>query len=540
MCPGEPAFLAASAVDPGATKGDTLPEIGVYLIVAVASLVVGYFIRILLARMTIGTAEVRKNEILKNAEKEGERIQRDAEISAKGEVLKLREEFEQESKEAQKEMRQTEHRVAKRETDLDRKMEMIERKERHLDTSERKLSSRLAKVQEKTDELLALVEKEKETLLEISGMSVDQATSMLLSRLEKDLERESADLINKRQQRVREEVRGKATELLLQAMQRVASDHTAEAVVAAVDIPNDEMKGRIIGREGRNIRAFEKATGVDVIVDDTPGVVVVSCFDSIRREVARRGMSRLIEDGRIHPARIEEVIHQTKRELDETLRDVGKKVCYELNLVGLNNRILVNLGRLQFRVSRNMNVLRHCVEVAQLSGLIAGELGLNVALAKRCGLLHDIGKALDHDVEGSHAQAGAEFARRCEEKKVVQNAIAAHHDEVNLESMYAAVVQVANAISASRPGLEDDNLEKYIKRMERLEAVSNSYLGIESSFAIQAGRELRVVADSSKVDDRLAVKLARDIANEIEEQLSYPGEVRVTLVRETRIVDYAK
>lgn len=512
----------------------------IYTIIAGTCLVAGYVVRLLLARMTIGSAEARKNEILQEAEKEGTRLKQEAELSAQAEVLRLREDFEKESQQSRKEMRQTERRVARRETELDRKLEMIERKERHLESSERKLSTRLAKAEEKTHELDQLIDEEKSTLLEISKMSREEATETLLSRLETELERETADLIGKRMREAREEANNKSVEILLQAMQRVASEHTAEQVVAAVDIPNDEMKGRIIGREGRNIRAFEKATGVDVIVDDTPGVVVVSCFDSTRREVARRAMGRLIEDGRIHPARIEEVVHQTRRELEDSAREVGKKVCYELGLVGINQRLLTTLGRLQLRTSRNMNVLRHSVEVAQLSGVIAGELGINVNLARRCGLLHDIGKALDHDVEGSHAVAGSDFARRCEEKKEVQNAIASHHDDVPMESIYAVIVQIANAISGSRPGLPDDNLEKYIKRMERLEGVANSFLGVDSSFAIQAGRELRVVADSSKVDDKLAVKIARSIATEIEEQLSYPGEVRVTLVRETRIIEYAK
>ena len=516
-----------------------MPDIWIYVVVGVASLGVGYSLHLILSRATVGTARKRSEELLEKARIEGDRLGREAALAAKAEILKQRESFESETQEARRELRQTERRLGRREGELDRKLESVERKERHLESSERKLSQRLASVQEKTDELETLVEEEKRTLLQIAGMSTEEATRTLLSRLEKDLAREASDLIGKRMQQAREEARVKATEILLQTMQRVASDQTAEQVVAAVDIPSDDMKGRIIGREGRNIRAFEKATGADVIVDDTPGVVVVSCFDPVRREVARRGMARLIEDGRIHPARIEDVVSQTRRELEDSMREVGKKVCFELNLVGLNQRLVTTLGRLQFRTSGNMNVLRHSVEVAKLAGVLAAEMGLNDTLARRCGLLHDIGKALDHDVEGSHALAGADFARRCEEKKEVQNAIAAHHDEVALETPYAAIVQIANVISASRPGLEDDNLEKYVKRLERLEGVANEFLGVETSFAIQAGRELRVVADSSKVDDKLASKIARDIAKAIEEQLSYPGEVRVTLIRETRIVDYA-
>jgi ribonuclease Y len=299
------------------------------------------------------------------------------------------------------------------------------------------------------------------------------------------------------------------------------------------------MKGRIIGREGRNIRAFEKATGTDVIVDDTPGVVVVSAFDSVRREIGRRSLERLIADGRIHPARIEEVVGLTRKEMEEQVREIGKKACYELDLHGLHPRLVQMLGRLNFRSSAGQNCLRHSVEVAQLAGLMAAEMRLDVALARRCGLLHDVGRALDHDVEGSHAIAGSDFARRCEEKKDVVNAIAAHHDEVKPESVYAVLTQVANRLSNSRPGTKREQLDKFIKRMERLEEVANSFLGVERAFAIQAGREVRVIAHAQRVDDRLAVKVCRDIARQIETELSYPGEVRVTLIRETRVVEYA-
>lgn len=508
-------------------------------IAAVAGLAVGFAVPWVLVGLRRRSTAAERERILADARAESERVRKDAEIKAKAEALKVREAAEREAEEGRRKVANLERRVAKQEEIVEKRAEAVARKEKFLENTQKRIESRLERVNEKTEQLRSLIEQEKTTLQSISGLSKEEAEKMLLSRLDKELERESADLIAKSQDKARELADEKARDIVAQALQRIAAEHTAEQVVSAVDIPNDDMKGRIIGREGRNIRAFEKATGTDVIVDDTPGVVVVSAFDSVRREVGRRSLERLISDGRIHPARIEEVVANTKKEMEEQIREVGKKACYDLDLHGLHPRLVQMLGRLHYRSSDGQNVLRHSIEVAMLAGLMAAEMKLDVALARRCGLLHDLGRALDHDVEGSHAIAGGDFARRCEEKKDVVNAIAAHHDEVKPESVYAILTQVANRLSNSRPGTKREQLDKFIKRMERLEEVANSFLGIERAFAIQAGREVRVIANAQRVDDRLAVKVCRDIARQIETELSYPGEVRVTLIRETRVVEYA-
>jgi ribonuclease Y len=338
----------------------------------------------------------------------------------------------------------------------------------------------------------------------------------------------------------KEEAERKARNIVGLAIQRCAADHTVEATVASIDIPSDDMKGRIIGREGRNIRAFEKATGVDVIVDDTPGVIVISAFDSVRREVARRAMDRLIADGRIHPSRIEELVAESQKEVDELIKETGKQVCYDFGLHNIHAKEMLLLGRLRFRTSYGQNVLQHSKEVAHLCSAMAGELGVNVNMASRCGLLHDIGKAVDHEVEGGHPAIGADIAKRCGERPEVVNAIGAHHEDVEPRTLYAVITQAADAISAARPGARRETLEKYIKRLERLEEVANAFSGVQGAFAIQAGRELRVIVNADKVNDRQAFKMARDIANQIEQELNYPGEIKITLLRETRVIEFAR
>ncbi|MBI1848858.1 MAG: ribonuclease Y [Planctomycetes bacterium] len=480
-----------------------------------------------------------RDSLLKSATAEADRLRKQAELEAKDEVFRSREKFEKEVQELRREMRESERRLVKREESLDRRVEMLTRKEKFLETTEKKLGLRQNSLREKADELEKMIQEEMKTLHNLASLSKEEATRTLLQRLEKEVVEDESRLIQKIVERAKETADQESANIIALALQRCAADHTAEHVVAAVDIPNDEMKGRIIGREGRNIRAFEKATGIDVIVDDTPGVVIVSGFDSIRREMAKVSMERLIADGRIHPARIEEVVAQVRRELEDSIREEGKRVCLELELQGIHAREVNLLGRLKYRSSLGQNALRHSVEVAQLAGLMAGELKCDVTLAKRCGLLHDIGKALDHEMEGSHAQVGADFARRCDEKKEVVNAIAAHHGEVPPESIYAVIVQVANTISNSRLGGRRESLEKYIKRMERLEQIAASYLGVEQAYAIQAGREVRVIVDASTVNDKISLKIARDIAKKIEEEMTYPGEVKVTLIRETRVLEYA-
>ncbi len=501
--------------------------------------VVGGGAALVYLRLLSKSGQRQREGILSSATAEAERIKKQADLEAKDEVFRTREKFEKETQEARRELRDSERRLLKREESLDRRVELLTRKEKFLEGTEKKLVLRQGNLREKAQEIEKVIQDEMKTLHDLSGLSKEEAARTLLLRIEKEVEEDAARVIQKIVERSRETAEQEAANIIAVAIQRCAADHTAEHVVAAVDIPNDEMKGRIIGREGRNIRAFEKATGIDVIVDDTPGVVIVSGFDSVRREMAKIAMERLIADGRIHPARIEEVVAQVRRELEDSIREEGKRVCMELDLQGIHPREVNLVGRLKYRSSLGQNAMRHSIEVATLSGLIAGELKCDVSLAKRCGLLHDIGKALDHEMEGSHSQIGAEFARRCDERKEVVNAIAAHHGEVPPESIYAVILQAAHAISLSRLGARRESLEKYIKRLERLEQIATSYLGVEQAYAIQAGREIRVIVDASSVDDRMSIKIARDIAKRIEEELTYPGEVKVTLFRETRVLEYA-
>lgn len=507
---------------------------------AIAGLLVGYLARVLYVRWLDQSALKKRDEIIENAKKEAARLEKEADLAAKAERIKQREEFEAETQVVRKELRQQERRLLKREDGMDKKAELLDKKERFLDSNETKLAARQKSLTEKTEQIEELIEEQKAKLHEISCLSKEEATDTLMRRLEKEVDQEASDLIERKVREAKETCDEQAVRLLSQAIQRCAADQTAQTVVSTIDIPSDEMKGRIIGREGRNIRAFEKATGIDVIVDDTPGVVVVSGFNSVRREIARLAMSRLIMDGRIHPARIEEVVDMVRKDVENTLKEEGKKACFELEIHNMHSRLIALLGRLKFRSHNGQNVLQHSIEVAQLSGLMAQELKLDPQIAKRAGLLHDIGMAVDSDIEGHHATIGADFVRRCDERKEVVNAIAAHHNNVRPESTYAVIVQVANEISNSRPGARADAIDQYIKRMERLEEIANGYLGVDSTFAIQAGREIRVIVDTNKMDDRLSVKVARDVAKEIEMQMNYPGEVRVTLIRETRVVEYAR
>jgi len=471
---------------------------------------------------------------------EAERITKHADLAAKAEQLSLREEFEKETQETRQELRQYERRLSKREDSLDRKADLIGKKEKYVENIERELSARQKHLADKEQELEKLLNEEKEQLYRVARLSREEAGQMLLKRLEDEMVHECDSLINKMIERAKDSAERKAREIVATALQRCAVDHASELVVSTVDLPSDEMKGRIIGREGRNIRAFEKATGIDVIVDDTPGVIVVSGFDSVRREMARRAMEKLIQDGRIHPARIEEIVEKARKELEAVIEETGKQVVLEVDVPGLPARMVNQLGRLKFRTSYGQNVLNHSIEVAYLMGTMAAELGLDVTLAKRIGLLHDIGKSMDHEVEGGHAEIGADLAKKLGEKPEVVNAILAHHEAAQPETLYAVLVQVADAISASRPGARRESLEKYIKRLERLEDVAKSFGGVETAFAIQAGREVRVIVKPDRVTDKNMNRLARDIATEIERELTYPGEITVTVLRETRVVEYAR
>ncbi|MEK6738607.1 MAG: ribonuclease Y, partial [Planctomycetota bacterium] len=433
-----------------------------------------------------------------------------------------------------------EKRLSKREDNLERKMELLTKKERYIDTLSANLAQKEKKVDEKKLEYDAIIDEQNKVLLKISNMTAEEAEKLLLTRLEKGLDIKCAEIISKKISAAKENAEQTAISLISSAIQRCAATQTAENIVSAIELPNNEMKGRIIGREGRNIRAFEKATGIDVIVDDTPGVIVLSGFDSVRREIARQSMEKLILDGRIHPAHIEEIVKDTEKEIEQVIQDTGKQTCFELGVHNVHPEIIKLIGRLKYRTSYGQNQLQHSIEVSNLMGIIAGELKLDVPLAKRCGLLHDIGKAIGPEMEGTHAVAGADLAKRYDERPEVINAIGGHHEETPVESVYTVLVSATDAISAGRPGARRETLEKYVKRLERLEGIATSFSGVESAYAIQAGREVRVIVCPDKVNDKAAAKICYDIAKEIEDQLEYPGEVVVTVVRETRFVEHAK
>ncbi len=474
------------------------------------------------------------------AEAEAQKVIAQAQSEAKSEFLRLREQFDKETEATRQEVKSEEKRIAKREDLIDQKLETLNTKERTLTTAEKAVNEREKALANKDRHLNELIAQQKTQLLKVANLSMDEAKNMLLARVEKDMQQDTAALIEKRLEEARDSAETEAREIIIGAIQRYAADHTSEATVSTVDIPSDDMKGRVIGREGRNIRAFEKATGVDVIVDDTPGVVVVSAFDPVRRETARRALEKHIQDGRIHPTRIEEVVANCEKEITKEIQDYGKQAIVEANIRSLHPKLVTLLGRLHFRTSYGQNVLRHSMEVAYLAKLIAEELGLNGQIARRAGLLHDIGKAVDHEVEGGHPEIGADLCKRYGEKEEVINAAAGHHGDIKASSVYTPIVLAADAISASRPGARRESLERYVQRLQALEGIATSFEGVQTAYAIQAGREVRVIVDAENVDDRLSAKIAHDIAKRIEDEMEYPGEVKVTLVREVRCVEYAR
>lgn len=479
--------------------------------------------------------------LLDQARRDAERIVKDGELKAKDEAFRKREEVSRELDKVRGELREQERRLEKREDSLESQQKELAEKKRQLEAAQKKALEQREVLEKKTKDLDAILEQETQALHQITGLSRADAEKMLLDRLEGELADEVAARIRQSNERYTQQAEAKSREILATAVQRYAAGHTADATVSTVDIPSDDMKGRIIGREGRNIRTFEKATGVDVIVDDTPGVVVVSAFDNVRREVARVSLVKLIQDGRIHPTRIEEVVAETQQEMDATILEIGKKACLDVDIALPHEKILQLLGRLRFRTSYSQNVLLHSMEVAHLCGLIASELGLNPELARRCGLLHDVGKAADHEMEGGHPKVGAELAKRYgETSREVLHAIAGHHDDITVDHIYTVIVAAADAISASRPGARRETLEKYVKRMEALEAVACGFPEVDQAFAIQAGRELRVIANSHKTSDADALRVCRAIARAIEQELDYPGEIKVTVIRETRMTEMAK
>ncbi|WP_425619493.1 ribonuclease Y [Anatilimnocola sp. NA78] len=509
-------------------------------IAAAVAVVLTFGVVKFLDRLRKVDAENQAKEILDRAARDAASKLKETELAIKERELASKAETEKQLTKARDELRERERTVEKRSEQVQQSSDDLRKQERIVETTQRRLAERLEDSSRRNEELAKLIEAQRTTLHNLSGLSPGEASKRLLDTLEQELQQEMGSIILRHERRVQQEVEQKSRDILLTAIQRYASAHTAESTTSTVDIPNDEMKGRIIGREGRNIRAFEKATGVDVIIDDTPGVVIVSGFDPVRREVARQSLAKLIADGRIHPSRIEEIAAETAKEIEAFIQKKGEEAAEEVGAHGLHPRVIYMLGRLHFRTSYSQNVLRHSVEVAFLSGLLAEMVGLDGTLARRAGLLHDIGKAADHELEGGHPKIGADLLKRHNEKVEVVHAAYGHHDEIVTEYPYTMLVATADACSASRPGARRESLERYIKRMEELESIACGFPGVEQAFAIQAGRELRVLASSRDTDDAKAAKLCRDIAMAFEEQLTYPGEIKVTVVRESRFIEVAR
>lgn len=483
--------------------------------------------------ITIGNAEDKAREIIDEAIKAADAKKREASLEVKEETLKARHDFEKETKERRAELQKYEQRVLSKEETVEKKATVLERKEQSLTAKEKNIDTEKAQLQE-------LQAKHLQELERISGLTSDQAKEQLLSAVKEDVKHETAMYVKEMETRAKEDARKKAKEYVVTAIQKCAVDHVAETTISLVQLPNDEMKGRIIGREGRNIRSIENATGVELIIDDTPEAVVLSSFNPVRREIARIALEKLIVDGRIHPARIEEMVEKATKEVETMMREEGEAATLELGVHGIHPELVRLLGRMKFRTSYGQNALKHSMEVAQLSGLLAAEIGVDVRMAKRAGLLHDIGKSIDHEVEGSHVELGVNLCKKYKENPIVINAVASHHGDEEPESLIACLVQAADAISAARPGARSETLESYTTRLKQLEEIADSFQGVDKTFAIQAGREIRVMVVPEQISDDDMILLARDISNQIEENLDYPGQIKVNVIRESRVVDYAK
>ena len=511
--------------------------IAVAIVLVIVSAVISHFVTVSNlkknAESKIGNAENKAREIIDDAVKTAEAKKKESLLEIKEESIKNKNELERESKERRSELQRYEKRVLSKEEALDKRSEAIEKREASFTAKEEQLKQREKKVDELSQQRVQELER-------ISGLTSEQAKEYLLKTVEEDVKHDTAKMIKEMEAQAKEEADKKAKECVVTAIQRCAADHVAETTISVVQLPNDEMKGRIIGREGRNIRTLETLTGVELIIDDTPEAVVLSGFDPIRREVARIALEKLIVDGRIHPARIEEMVEKAQKEVDSMIREEGESAALEVGVHGIHPELIKLLGRMKFRTSYGQNALKHSIEVAQLSGLLAGEIGLDVRVAKRAGLLHDIGKSIDHDVEGSHIRIGVDLCRKYKESATVINAVEAHHGDVEPESLIACVVQAADTISAARPGARRETLETYTNRLKQLEDIANQFKGVEKSFAIQAGREIRIMVVPEQVSDADMVLLARDIAKQVEFELEYPGQIKVNVIRESRVTDYAK
>ncbi len=493
-----------------------------------------------LDRLRRRDAETEARDIIEKAQRESVNLKKEAELQTKEAAIQQRAEGERELSKIRHELHERERLLDKRQDTVEQQADQVRKQEKMVENNQRKLAEKLEELNRRNDELNKLLDVQRQTLHQLSGLSREEATHKLLDMLDLELQNEQGQMIQKFERRMAEVCDAKARDMLLTSVQRYAAAHTAETTTSTVDIPNDEMKGRIIGREGRNIRAFEKATGVDVIIDDTPGVVIVSGFDPVRREVARMSLNKLIADGRIHPTRIEEIVGETMKEMEQHIQKYGEEAAQEAEVMRLNPKVIHLLGRLRFRTSYSQNVLRHSIEVAFLSGMIAEEIGMNGDLARRCGLLHDIGKAADHEAEGGHPKIGAELLKRYGEGPEVVHAALGHHDDIRIDHPYTVICAAADAVSASRPGARRETLERYIKRMEELETIARGFNGVEQAFAIQAGREVRVIASAKDTSDGSAAKICREIAKAYEDQLTYPGEIKVTVLRETRVTEMAR
>lgn len=506
----------------------------------VVGIICGYYVRAILARLSAASAEKKGRLTLEDASREADVILQDAKLQARDKVIRAREAFEKDTQARRQELAALEERLSQRETNLERKVSMLDKKEESVEGKLEQIDQQREALKQREGELNGLLDEERNKLQEVASMSEGDAKRILMERMEEELRGETGNLIRHMQDEAKEKAEEEAREIISMAIERYAADQVNEITTSTVNLPNDEMKGRIIGREGRNIRALEAATGVNILIDDTPEVVVISAFDPLRREIAKLSLERLMADGRIHPARIEEVVSKVQEEVGEAIMAAGEKAIYELGLQGVAPDLVRTLGRLKYRHSFAQNVLTHSVEMAHLMGMMASELGLDVDIARRVGLFHDIGKAVDHEVEGSHAIIGADLLRRHGEPAAVFNAVAAHHKEVEGGNLYSVLASAADAMSASRPGARSETTTIYLKRLDKLEGIANAFRGVEKSYAMQAGREIRVIVEPTRIDDNEAMQMCRNIAKEIEQQLQYPGQIKVTVVRETRCIEYAR